>query len=114
MNAKDARTKYFEKYIEFEHSLRFLAGKMKVESSKESMHELISKVAASPVFPMLGLSSSVLIKHKNVRNWLSHSHKNVKASENQLKCFKAIDKLNKKILEVAKKIKTTSKERSRQ
>ena len=102
MKAIEARVKYFEHYVEFEFLVRRLANKKinQYSSKNKSLSTVISAIGATSIINISnnGFSSAILLKQKNVRNWLGHRPKNSIFEGKHLVAAKTIISLNKKII----------------
>lgn len=101
MKAMEARKKYFETYVEFEHLIKRIA-RTKINdysTNGRTLSEIISAIGAHNVINRKrdGFDVKELLQHKNVRNWLGHSPKNLDFKGKNSALAHQIFELNKKL-----------------
>ena len=97
MDAKQARTEYFEEYIYFEFLIRELSRKMLIIEQGRTLGEVIQSISDSKEFSTMMIKTKHLKKHKSIRNWLAHQHSNSKVSAVMESNFLEINDLNNRI-----------------
>lgn len=100
MKAIDARKKYFEDYVAFEHSLRGLCRRLyKVigassSTKNKSLGDIVDFLRNTNSVKDYGIPVRKIRAQIKNRNWLAHSPKSLRAGQNQLIQMSEIAKLN--------------------
>ena len=100
MNAKEARKKYFEDYIDFEFYIRKISLLLKIRSSGRKLSEVIDNITSSTSFPTFGVTAKSWKTHKSRRNWLAHQHGNSNANAILVQDFETITSINSKLVDI--------------
>lgn len=96
LRAKEARKKYFEHYIVFEHNIRFCAQRNidLYKTHNKSLRKIIDDLAKINGNKALNLPISKINQHNNIRNWLAHSSANSILPGKYLLIINKIESLN--------------------
>lgn len=95
MKASEARTQYFEDYVEFEHKIRKLIKVYKKQLSTKdlSLSDVLDNLSTE-ISNDHRIKISTLKKHKNTRNWLAHQARSTEVPEKFIKNMEEIKEVN--------------------
>ena len=100
LNAKRARKKYFEYYVNFENIIKNKCQKNNKVIKKLLLSDLIKIFVSLKNFSIYTIKATELQNQRMCRNWLAHTEKNIKVSDQNILEFKKIKKINKKLLKI--------------
>ena len=95
INADQARIKYFNLYVELEHSIRKLARKTKMghKTRYKSLKQVVNELGIFNYQKKLGIQMKIIKAQVKVRNWLAHRPKFEKVPDKYLEYMKQVKNL---------------------
>lgn len=97
MNAKEARSKYFEDYVSFEHIVRKLARRIikNYKTKNKGLRQIILDISKETSLKGFNIPVKKIETHRKIRNWLAHSPFNYVVSKKYLIKMKKINAFSK-------------------
>lgn len=104
MKAFEARKKYFEFYVEYEHNIRKIARHFIIDYSTKgkSLRNIILDLAKWNSRNKLKLNIKKFFYHRKVRNWLAHTPKSTLAPSKYINLMIDIENFNQNIIKIIK------------